>query len=268
VIDTAALLQQTDIVALIGGTVKLRRFGAGRHVGLCPFHNEKTGSFLVYGPTAGDPGHYHCHGCGAHGDAIRWLCDHDRMTFKDACAELTQLAGLDRAPAGTAKPKPPKEPPQPPLQGPMRPDLTATTPAVIVPHKREIGAALALFPSSQVYAGTAESYLRPLQGRDTLIWCGARMDRSLPEYRAIYGWARNLARAAVMAKRVRIGFGWHPTGLVMFEPATGRAWPAMLTVARPDRTVPAAPAVTNAPAKEVSTVPASLSRGVSSDVAA
>lgn len=218
-IDTAALLSATDLPGLIAGSIKLRRMSAGRHVGLCPFHNEKTGSFLVYAATAGDPGHYHCHGCGAHGDAIRWLCDHDRLTFKEACAELARMAGLDKTPTGRAKPRPPKEKPQLPLTGPRRPDLTPETPAVVVPSRHLIGETLALFPRSQIYAGGPDCYLRPLHGRDTLLWCGWRMDRSRPEMRALYGWAIGLHVAALpWAKRVRIGFGWHPLGPVLFDP--------------------------------------------------
>ena len=64
-------------------TVKLQRPGAnGRRC--CPFHNEKTPSFYVND----DKGFYHCFGCGAHGDAIRWMTDQRGLPFMDAVKEL------------------------------------------------------------------------------------------------------------------------------------------------------------------------------------
>jgi DNA primase len=51
-------------------------------VGMCPFHREKTGSFYVW------PDHYHCFGCGAHGDAIAWLMHGCGLTFVAAVAYL------------------------------------------------------------------------------------------------------------------------------------------------------------------------------------
>ena len=57
----------------------------------CPFHNEKTPSFTVND----DKGFYHCFGCGAHGDAIRFLTDHRGMPFMDAVKELAAKAGMD-----------------------------------------------------------------------------------------------------------------------------------------------------------------------------
>src|SRR4051812_18541166 len=71
-------------------TVKLIR--AGREwKACCPFHNEKTPSFTVND----DKGFYHCFGCGAHGDAIRFLTDNRGMSFMDAVKELAAKAGLD-----------------------------------------------------------------------------------------------------------------------------------------------------------------------------
>ena len=71
-------------------SVKLIR--AGREwKACCPFHNEKTPSF-----TVNDDKHfYHCFGCGAHGDAIRFLTDHRGMVFMDAVKELAAKAGMD-----------------------------------------------------------------------------------------------------------------------------------------------------------------------------
>src|SRR5438874_4156312 len=87
------LRARTVLSAVISPSVKLLR--AGREwKACCPFHNEKTPSFTVND----DKGFYHCFGCGAHGDAIRFLTDHGGMPFMDAVKELAGKAGLE-APA-------------------------------------------------------------------------------------------------------------------------------------------------------------------------
>lgn len=74
---------------LIGRTVKVTR--AGREFkACCPFHNEKTPSFTIND----DKGFYHCFGCSAHGDAIRWLTDHGGLPFVDAVEQLCGEAGV------------------------------------------------------------------------------------------------------------------------------------------------------------------------------
>ena len=84
------LRARTTLSAVIAPTVKLLR--AGREwKACCPFHNEKTPSFTVND----DKGFYHCFGCGAHGDAIRFLTDNRGMPFMDAVKELAGKAGLD-----------------------------------------------------------------------------------------------------------------------------------------------------------------------------
>jgi DNA primase len=76
--------------SIIAPSVKLIR--AGREwKACCPFHNEKTPSFTVND----DKGFYHCFGCSAHGDAIRFLTDHRGMPFMDAVKELAAKAGMD-----------------------------------------------------------------------------------------------------------------------------------------------------------------------------
>ena len=84
------LRARTVLSAVIAPSVKLIR--AGREwKACCPFHNEKTPSF-----TVNDDKHfYHCFGCGAHGDAIRFLTDHRGMPFMDAVKELAAKAGMD-----------------------------------------------------------------------------------------------------------------------------------------------------------------------------
>src|SRR5690242_11583884 len=84
------LRARTMLSGVIMPSVKLIR--AGREwKACCPFHNEKTPSFTVND----DKGFYHCFGCGAHGDAIRFLTDHRGMPFMDAVKELAAKAGMD-----------------------------------------------------------------------------------------------------------------------------------------------------------------------------
>src|SRR5258705_8440028 len=84
------LRARTVLSAVIAPSVKLIR--AGREwKACCPFHNEKTPSFTVND----DKGFYHCFGCGAHGDAIRWLVDAKGMAFIDAVKDLAGAAGID-----------------------------------------------------------------------------------------------------------------------------------------------------------------------------
>ncbi|HVJ02362.1 MAG TPA: DNA primase, partial [Sphingomonas sp.] len=84
------LRARTLLSALVAKSVKLQR--AGREFrACCPFHNEKTPSFYVND----DKGFYHCFGCGAHGDAIRWMTDQRGLPFIDAVKELAQAAGMD-----------------------------------------------------------------------------------------------------------------------------------------------------------------------------
>ena len=84
------LRARTTLSSVIMPSVKLIR--AGREwKACCPFHNEKTPSFTVND----DKGFYHCFGCGAHGDAIRFLTDQRGMLFMDAVKELAAKAGME-----------------------------------------------------------------------------------------------------------------------------------------------------------------------------
>ena len=83
------LLSRVDIVEVIGRHVQLKKGGANLS-GLCPFHAEKSPSFTV-SPTKQ---FYHCFGCGANGDAIRFLTEYSGMTFIDAVKDLAQQAGM------------------------------------------------------------------------------------------------------------------------------------------------------------------------------
>ena len=84
------VLSSTDIVDVIKEKVNLTKNGAN-FKGLCPFHNEKTPSFNV----SSSKQFYHCFGCGAHGDAIKFLQEHDNLTFIEALTKLAQAANLE-----------------------------------------------------------------------------------------------------------------------------------------------------------------------------
>ena len=84
------LRARTTLSALIGRTVKVTK--AGREFkACCPFHNEKTPSFTIND----EKGFYHCFGCSAHGDAIRWMTDQRGLSFMDAIKELASEAGME-----------------------------------------------------------------------------------------------------------------------------------------------------------------------------
>jgi len=83
------LLSRVDIVEVVGRHVELKKSGAN-HMGLCPFHGEKSPSFSVSATKQ----FYHCFGCGAHGDAIRFLMEQSGMSFRDAVADLAQQVGM------------------------------------------------------------------------------------------------------------------------------------------------------------------------------
>ena len=84
------LLARTDIVDLIDARVKLKKQGKNFHA-CCPFHNEKTPSFTVNG----DKQFYHCFGCGAHGNAIDFLMNYDKLEFVETVEELAAMHNLE-----------------------------------------------------------------------------------------------------------------------------------------------------------------------------
>ncbi len=82
------LRARTPIAAVVGRKTKLTR--AGRQwKGCCPFHGEKTPSLYVYDD------HFHCFGCGAHGDAISFVMQSEGAGFMEAVERLAGEAGLD-----------------------------------------------------------------------------------------------------------------------------------------------------------------------------
>jgi DNA primase len=84
------LRDRTTLSTLVGKSVKLTKAGR-EYKACCPFHHEKTPSFYVND----EKGFYHCFGCQAHGDAIRFLTDARGLPFMDAVKELADAAGLE-----------------------------------------------------------------------------------------------------------------------------------------------------------------------------
>ncbi|PSJ39912.1 DNA primase [Allosphingosinicella deserti] len=81
---------RTSLSTVIGRSVKLQKAGR-EYKACCPFHQEKTPSFTIND----EKGFYHCFGCGAHGDAIRFLTDARGLPFMEAVKELADAAGLE-----------------------------------------------------------------------------------------------------------------------------------------------------------------------------
>ena len=84
------LLARADIVEVVGTRVPLKRQGK-EYSARCPFHDERSPSFTV-SPTKQ---FYHCFGCGAHGTAISFLMNYDRLEFLDAVDELAKRVGME-----------------------------------------------------------------------------------------------------------------------------------------------------------------------------
>lgn len=84
------IVSRIDIVEIVGSFVKLKKRGAN-YLGLCPFHNEKTPSFTVT-PSKEI---YKCFGCGAGGDAIRFLMEHEKYSYVEALRWLAQKYNVE-----------------------------------------------------------------------------------------------------------------------------------------------------------------------------
>jgi DNA primase len=88
--DLAAVRERTDMVKLVSNYVTLKKAGNDSFVGLCPFHTEKTPSMSV----SPSKGMYHCFGCGAGGDAIRFLREVEHLDFAEAVERLAKEVGV------------------------------------------------------------------------------------------------------------------------------------------------------------------------------
>lgn len=85
----AELKMRNDIASTIGAAIQLKRNGT-RHVGLCPFHGEKTPSFTVFEDTAS----FYCFGCGAGGDVISFTMRYNNLDYIEAVRYLAERSGM------------------------------------------------------------------------------------------------------------------------------------------------------------------------------
>ena len=81
---------RNDIVDVISGYVRLTKKGS-TYFGLCPFHNEKTGSFSV----SPNKQMYYCFGCGAGGNVFTFLMQYENFSFPEAMEALAERAGIE-----------------------------------------------------------------------------------------------------------------------------------------------------------------------------
>ena len=82
----AQLKSSVDLVSLSGEYIQLRRDGANRYVGLCPFHPEDSPSFTVHAVHQ----FYKCFSCGAAGDVIKFVIDIEGISFHEALQFLAK----------------------------------------------------------------------------------------------------------------------------------------------------------------------------------
>ncbi|MGB1382653.1 MAG: DNA primase [Porticoccaceae bacterium] len=94
------LLDRVDIIDVVNSRVPLKKMGKS-HKACCPFHEEKTPSFTV----AQDKQFYYCFGCGAGGNALSFIMEHDRLDFLPAVELLAKHVGLEVPREATANPK-------------------------------------------------------------------------------------------------------------------------------------------------------------------
>ena len=93
---------RVSIYDVVSQSVRLQPSGNGRFKGLCPFHDEKTPSFTV------DPQRntYHCFGCQAHGDSLRFIQETRNLNFPEAIRTLAEIVGVEIV---EERPLPPKQ---------------------------------------------------------------------------------------------------------------------------------------------------------------
>ena len=84
------LKSSVDIVSVVGEYVRLRRSGANRYMGLCPFHSEKSPSFTVHVVHQ----FYKCFSCGVSGDVIKFVMEKEGLTFYEALKSLAERYGI------------------------------------------------------------------------------------------------------------------------------------------------------------------------------
>ncbi len=110
------LLNRSDIVEVVGSRIQLKKTGKN-YSALCPFHKEKTPSFSV----SPDKQFYYCFGCGAGGNALGFVMDHDQLDFPQAVEELAKRAGMEVPREDSGR----KHKPRQPVDSPLSPLLAA-----------------------------------------------------------------------------------------------------------------------------------------------
>jgi DNA primase len=104
------LLNRTDIVDVVSSRIQLKKTGKN-YSACCPFHKEKTPSFTV----SPDKQFYYCFGCGAGGNALGFVMDHDQLEFPQAIEELAKRAGMDVPREEGGRGRTPRQPVDSPL---------------------------------------------------------------------------------------------------------------------------------------------------------
>ncbi len=104
------LLNRSDIVEVVGSRIQLKKTGKN-YSACCPFHKEKTPSFTV----SPDKQFYYCFGCGAGGNALGFVMDHDQLEFPQAIEELAKRAGMDVPREESGRGHKPRQPVDSPL---------------------------------------------------------------------------------------------------------------------------------------------------------
>lgn len=104
------LLNRSDIVEVVSSRVQLKKAGKN-YTACCPFHQEKTPSFTV----SQEKQFYYCFGCGAGGNALGFIMDHDHLEFPEAVEELASRAGVEVEREASSGPRQPRQPTNSPL---------------------------------------------------------------------------------------------------------------------------------------------------------
>lgn len=110
------LLNRTDIVEVVSSRIQLKKAGKN-YTACCPFHKEKTPSFSV----SPDKQFYYCFGCGAGGNALGFIMDHDSLDFPQAVEDLAKRADMDIPREEGGRGRTPRQP----VDSPLYPLLTA-----------------------------------------------------------------------------------------------------------------------------------------------
>ena len=104
------LLNRTDIVDVVQSRLQMKKAGKN-YTACCPFHKEKTPSFSV----SPDKQFYYCFGCGAGGNALGFIMDHDNLDFPQAVEELAKAAGMEVPREDSGRSNKPRQPTDSPL---------------------------------------------------------------------------------------------------------------------------------------------------------